>query len=153
MMPGAARQPTDVVACARYGGTVSDRRTIPLSVTLDGCGVDSETVCEWLGAYVLVIATTLPDPGLAVEVYSTFIGHPEVPTRAVHLMLGPVGRPPFTIDAEHKHEHLNPKTRPRQCAYEHAEILLQLLNGLDYETGIDVPEHAFDGLEHAKGQA
>jgi hypothetical protein len=133
---------------------VSETRIIPLGITLDGRAVSSETTCQWAGAYVLVIATMLPDPGLAVEVYSTFIGHPGVSTCAIHLMLGPVGRPPFTISAEHEHKDLNFKTNARECAYEHAEILLQVLNSLDYEVvGIDVPDDAFDRLERVEDQA
>ena len=54
---------------------MSDQRLIPLCVTLDGRLVSSETTCEWSGPYVLVIATTLPDPGLALEVHSIFVGH------------------------------------------------------------------------------
>ena len=59
---------------------MSERRTIELAVTLDGRQVSSETTCTWAGPYVLVIATALPDHGLAVEVHSTFVGHEGVPT-------------------------------------------------------------------------
>jgi hypothetical protein len=129
---------------------VGEQRIIPLGITLDGCEVSSETVCQWAGAYVLVIATTLPEPGLAIEVHSTFVGHPDVSTCATHLRLGPIGQPPFTIVAEHEHTEMNPKTRPRECAYEHAEILLQTLNSLDYQAAIDVPDDAFSELERAE---
>lgn len=64
---------------------MSDRRTVTLEVKLNGRKVASETVCMWAGPYVLVIATTLPDPELAVEVHSTFVGHEGVPTLATHL--------------------------------------------------------------------
>jgi hypothetical protein len=129
---------------------VSEQRLIPLCVTLDGRQVSSETVCDWAGAYVLVIATTLPDPGLALEVYSTFVGHPEVDTYVTHLRLGPVGHEPLTITAEHDHEQLNPKTKPRECAYEHMEILVEALNSLAFEVGIVMPEDAFGELERVE---
>jgi len=129
---------------------VSEQRLIPLSITLDGRLVSSETVCEWSGAYVLVIATTLPDPGLALEVYSTFVGHPGVDTCVTQLKLGPVGEEPTTSTAVHGHDYLNPKTKPRDCAYEHMEILLEALNSLAFEVGIVMPEDAFGELERVE---
>jgi hypothetical protein len=126
---------------------VSEQRPIPLSITLDGRPVSSETVCEWSSAYVLVIATTLPDPGLAIEVYSTFVGHPGVDTCVTHLRLGPVGEDPVASTAVHGHDYLNPKTKPRECAYEHMEILVEALNDLAYEVAIVMPEDAFRELE------
>ena len=50
---------------------MSGLRTIALDVTLDGRQADSETICTWAGPYVLVIATVLPEAGLAFEVHST----------------------------------------------------------------------------------
>jgi hypothetical protein len=126
---------------------VSDRRTIALEVKLDGCLADSETTCMWAGPYVLVIATVLPEPGLAAEVHSTFVGHPGVPTCATHLTLGPVGYSPLTITAEHEHANLDPTANARQCVYEHARIALEILAGLGYQAAIDVPDDAFEELE------
>jgi hypothetical protein len=129
---------------------MNEQRLIPLCVTLDGRLVSSETTCEWSGAYVLVIATTLPDPGLALEVYSTFVGHPGVDTCVTHLRLGPVGQEPLMSTAKHEHNDLNPKTKPRECAYEHMEILVEALNGLGFEVGIVMPEGAFGELERVE---
>jgi hypothetical protein len=126
---------------------VSDRRTIALDIKLDARLAGSETSCMWAGPYVLVIATVLPEPGLAAEVHSTFVGHPGVPTCATHLALGPIGNAPITITAEHEHANLDPVLNARQCVYEHAQILIEILSGLGYEVGIDVPDSAFDGLE------
>ena len=75
-------------------------RTIALDVTLDGRRADSETTCTWAGPYVLVIATVLPELGLAVDVHSTFVGHEGVPTCATHLTLGPVGHDPVIVLVE-----------------------------------------------------
>src|SRR4029077_14644725 len=86
----------------RYGSaTMSERRTIELAVTLDGRSLASETTCMWAGPYVLTIATTLPDRGLAVELHSTFVGHEGVPTCVTHLTLGPVGHEPAIAQVEH----------------------------------------------------
>ena len=129
---------------------MSDRRAVALEVKLDGRKVASETVCMWAGPYVFVVATTLPDRELAVEVHSTFVGHEGVPTVATHLNLGPVGHAPFTVTAEHEHANLDPKLRVRECVYEHADVVLETLKGLGYEVGIDVADDAFGELERVE---
>jgi hypothetical protein len=129
---------------------VSDRRTIALNITLDGRLADSETTCIWAGPYVLVIATVLPEPGLAAEVHSTFVGHPGVPTCATHLTLGPVGEGPVIVPVEHEHANLDPTIKARECVYEHAQIVLEILNALGYQAGIDVPDDAFGELERVE---
>jgi hypothetical protein len=129
---------------------VSDRRIIPLAVTLNGRQVDSETTCVWAGPHVLVIATVLPDHGLALELDSIFVGHEGVPTCVTHLTLGPVGEDPVIVAVEHEHASLNPKLKARDCAYEHAEIVLETLNRLGYEVGINMPDDAFEELERVE---
>ena len=129
---------------------MSDLRTIPLAVTLNGRKVDSETTCVWVGPHVLVIATVLPDHGLALELDSIFVGHEGVPTCVTHLTLGPVGEDPVIVPVEHEHASLNPKLKARDCAYEHAEIVLETLSRLGYEAGIDMPDDAFEELERVE---
>jgi hypothetical protein len=129
---------------------VSERRTIALAVTLDGRQVGSETTCTWAGPYVLVIATALPDHGLAVEVHSTFVGHEGVPTCVTHLTLGPGGHDPVIFPVEHERANLDPMLKARECAYEHVEIVLETLTRLGYEVGIDVPDDAFEQLERVE---
>jgi hypothetical protein len=126
---------------------MSERRTIELAVTLDGRLLASETTCMWAGPYVLTIATTLPDHGLAVELHSTFVGHEGVPTCVTHLTLGPVGHEPVIAQVEHDRANLDPMLRARECAYEHVQVLLETLKSLDYEVAIDVPDDAFKDLE------
>jgi hypothetical protein len=126
---------------------MSERRTIELAVTLDGRLLASETTCMWAGPYVLTIATTLPDHGLAVELHSTFVGHEGVPTCVTHLTLGPVGHEPVIAQVEHDRANLDPMLRARECAYEHVQVLLETLKSLDYEVAIDMPDDAFKDLE------
>jgi len=126
---------------------MSGRRTIALEVKLDQRPADSETTCMWAGPYVLVIATVLPERGLTAEVHSTFLGHAAVATRATHLILGPVGFAPLTTTAEHKHSDLDPTINARGCVYEHARLVLEILQGLGYEARIEVPDDAFGELE------
>ncbi|MGA9313356.1 MAG: hypothetical protein WBV77_01875 [Solirubrobacteraceae bacterium] len=129
---------------------MSGRRKVPLRVTLDGRQVASETTCICAGAYVLTIATTLPDHGLALEVHSTFVGHQGVPTCVTHLTLGPVNHDPVIAQVEHPHASLDPVLRPRECAYEHVQIVLETLKQLGYEAAIEVPDDAFEDLERVE---
>jgi hypothetical protein len=129
---------------------VSTLRTIALDVTLDGRRADSETTCMWAGPYVLVIATVLPELGLAVDVHSTFVGHEGVPTCATHLTLGPVGHDPVIVSVEHQRANLDPTIKARECVYEHARVVLETLKHLDYEVGIDVPDDAFEEMERVE---
>lgn len=129
---------------------MSNRRAVPLEVKLDGHTVASETVCMWAGPYVFVVSTTLPDRGLAVEVHSTFVGHEGVPTAATHLILGPPDHSPLLSTAEHEHASLDPVLRPRDCVYEHADVLLEMLKGLGHSVGIDLADDAFGELERVE---
>jgi hypothetical protein len=104
----------------------------------------------WAGPYVLVIATVLPEAGLAFEVHSTFVGHEGVLTCATHLTLGPVGHSPVIVPVEHERANLDPTIKARECAYEHAGVVLETLKRLGYEVGIDVPDDAFEELERVE---
>lgn len=129
---------------------MSEHRTIPLVVRLDGREVASETTCAWAGPYVLAIATVLPESGLAMEVHSTFVGHDGVPSCVTHLTLGPVGHDPVIVQVEHSGASLDPLLRARECAYEHIQIVLGALKQHGYQATLDVPEDAFAELERVE---
>ena len=128
---------------------MNDRRRVPLAFSLDGRQVASETTCIWAGPYVLAISTVLPDHGLAAEVHSTFVGHEGVQTLATHLTVGPVDYDPTIAQVEHAHASLDPMLGPRDCVYEHVQVVLETLKQLGYEVAIDVPEDAFADVERA----
>jgi hypothetical protein len=89
-----------------------------------------------------------PRADLALELHSTFVGHPGVATHVVHLTLGPPGREPTLTSADHDEDDLDPTYAPRACAYEHVQQLIEVLSGLGYRAVVDVPgERAFEGLE------
>jgi len=129
---------------------VSDQRPIALEIKLDGHQAGSETSSLWAGPNLFTVVTKLPEADLAVELHSTFVGHPDVPTCATHLALGPAGYKPTTITAEHEHADLDRAGDVRQFVYEHAQILIEILGELGYQIGIDVPEDAFAELERVE---
>ncbi len=129
---------------------MSDSRLIPLKVSLDDRQLESETVCVWSGPYVLTIATTLPEVGIAIELHSVFVGRADVGTWATHLTLGPVGSQPLVVKAEHDGASLDPAMRPAACAYEHALVLLDALKRLGTSGAVEVPDDAFADLERVE---
>lgn len=126
---------------------VSSRPRIDLELRLDGGPTLSETTCTWAGAHVLTIHTVIPRGDLALELHSTFVGHPGVPTHVVHLGLGPPGREPSIVATEMDNPQVEPTYAPRECAYEHAQRLIEVLTDLGHEIAVNVPEDAFDALE------
>lgn len=141
----SAGQTTDL------GGTVRgvrSRRPIDLDLTIDRGSVDSETTCSWGGAHVLTVHTVIPRADLAVELHSTFVGHPGLPTHVVHLRLGPPGHEPSLTSFDADGGQLEPTYAPRACAYEHAQRLIEVLSDLGHRAAVNVPgEDAFDSLE------
>jgi hypothetical protein len=124
------------------------RPQIDLTATIDAQPVVSETTCTWAGAHVLTIHTVIPRPDLALELHSTFVGHPGVRTQVIHLRLGPPGHEPEITSTGADDAQLEPTYAPRACAYEHAQRLIEILRALGYRAGVDVPsDSAFDALE------
>lgn len=84
---------------------------IPVQVLLDGDLLESQTRATSVGAYILILDTTIPEHGL--QLHSIYTGHRKVPTHAVHLTLAPDRRE--SLHAEHDHDML-PVTHARRAA-------------------------------------
>jgi hypothetical protein len=129
---------------------VPSRSLIDLALTVDGELVESETTCSWAGAHVLTIHTVIPGSHLALELHSTFVGHPGVRTHVVHLVLGPPGLAARISTVVHDADGVEPTYAPRACAYEHAQRLIEVLFELGRRAGVVVPgDRAFEALERA----
>ncbi len=127
---------------------VAARSTIPLRLKLGGQPLESETTYTWAGAHVLTIHTAVPRADLALELHSTFVGHPAVAAHSVHLILGPRGVTPAIEERQHDSVELDPTLAPRACVYEHAQRLIEILGRHGYDIAIDAPgERTFDELE------
>ena len=97
---------------------------------------------------VLTLSTVLPDRGLAVELISTYVGHPATHTVATHLMLGPVDHPAEIHTTEH--EHLNPAESARECAYHHAHQLIEALRDTGRQASVQLDELSIAELERVE---
>jgi hypothetical protein len=105
------------------------RRKIPIEIAIDGEEVRSETLMSDVGAYVVVLGTTLAD--LGVDVHSVYVGHPKVRTQATQMLLRPDLQEATTV--EHDHEAIPVTHARRRCLFDH----LQQLQALLEETGAD----------------
>ncbi len=136
----------------RYGAGVRARPPIDLRLTIAGEPTESETTCTWAGAHVLTVDTVVPRSDLALELHSTFVGHPGLPTHVIHLRLGSPGHEPSITAADE--DHLEPTFAPRACAYEHAQRLIEILSDLGHCAGVNVSgDSAFYALERVGPRA
>lgn len=127
---------------------MDSRPRIDLELRIDGEPTRSDTTCTWAGAHILTIHTVVPRGDLALEMHSTFVGHPGVPTHVVHLRLGPPGCEPSIVAAEIGNPQVEPTYAPRACAYDHAHRLIEVLADLGLGVAVYVPgDAAFDALE------
>ena len=130
---------------------VNVRGELPIQVWIDQRPGEAHSAYSWAGGgMVLTISTVLPERGLAVELISTYVGHPHTGTIATHLLLGPVGHPAEIHTAGHEHEHLDPVERPRECVYDHAHQLIETLRAAGYQASVQLDELSFEQLERVE---
>ena len=127
------------------------RGDIPLTVTIDGRPCEAHSTYSWSGGgAVLSLSTVLPERGLAAELISTYVGHTDTPTIATHLMVGPVGQQASIATAEHAHEDLDPVESARECAYDHASRLIEVLGANGSHVSVELDERSFTQLERVE---
>jgi len=128
--------------------SVRSRPRIDLDLTIGGAPACSETTYTWAGAHVLTLHTVIPRADLALELHSTFVGHPGLCTHVVHLRLGPPGHEASLTTLDADAGEFQPTYAARACAYEHAQRLIEVLSDLGHLAAVNVPgESAFDSLE------
>jgi hypothetical protein len=127
------------------------RGEIPIQVLLDARQCEAHSTYAWQGGgMVLSFSTVLPERGLALELISTYVGHPQTVTIATHLLLGPVGHRAQIHASEHPHDQLDPVEAPRVCAYDHADQLIEALHALGHEASVRLDESSFAQLERVE---
>lgn len=137
----------------RYGHhlVANMRGDLRLEVLVNGRASEAHSTYTWAGGgMVLTISTVLPERGLAVELISTYVGHPHTPTVVTHLMLGPPGRRAQIRSVERGHEDLDPIEGARECAYDHAQELIDAVGRVGYEISVQLDERTFAQLERVE---
>lgn len=115
-----------------------------MSILLDGQPVRSHSRATSIGPYVLVLDTVLPER--AIELHSTYTGHPSVKTISSHLPLAPDIHESFAV--EHDHDQLPVIHARRRCLYDHLHQLQDLLDRAGLQASIPLDEEAIAALEH-----
>ena len=124
------------------------RGDIRLTVSIDDRPCEAHTTYSWAaGGAVLTLSTVLPERGLAAELVSAYVGHADTPTIVTHLMAGPVGHAATIRTEEHAHEHLDPVEGARECAYDHAHQLIELIGAIGRQISVQLDEQSFTALE------
>ncbi len=122
---------------------MSERTPIPIEITLDGAPERFETRLASAGAYALVLSSVLPDR--AIELHSTYLGHPGAPTRASHLMLAPGISD--SESAEHDESLIPVMVARRRCIYDHLQRLQDFLAELGHTLQIPLADDALLAVE------
>jgi hypothetical protein len=119
------------------------RKKIPIAITIDGKAIRSETRATQVGAYIVVIETTLADH--VIDLHSVYAGHKKTKTQATHLTLTPTVCETKTI--EHEHDAIPVMYAKRRCLYDHLHQLQDLLQADGAQANIPVEEQAIEAIE------
>jgi hypothetical protein len=122
---------------------VQHRAEILIEITLDGKPVRSQTLATSVGAYILAIETVIPDQ--AIDLHSTYTGHPKTTTQATHLILTPTQSQSLTV--EHEHDAIPVMHARRRCLYDHCHQLQALLKRERSEASIPIEDEAIQTIE------
>jgi hypothetical protein len=122
---------------------VVERKPILIDITLDGQPERFETLMVSAGAYALVLSSVLP--GRAIELHSSYLGHPGAPTQASHLLLAPGLSDSEAI--EHDQTSIPVMVARRRCLYDHLQRLQDHLAELGHTALIPLADDALLAVE------
>ncbi len=127
------------------------RGDLLIEVCVDGHPGETQSTYAWSGGgTVLTISTVLPQRGLALELISTYVGHPHTTTVVTHLTLGPVEQQSQISVEEHPAGELSPVESARECAYDHAEQLIASMHAAGHEASVRLDDLSFAELERVE---
>jgi len=117
-----------------------------LAVRVDGARVPAYTELAYAGAYQLTLSTALP--ALAVELHSSYLGHPDADEAlASHLGLAP-NHDPLTWSTTHRGTELPIADARRRCLYDHVLELQELL-GAGGDVTVELSDEALELVDIA----
>ncbi len=122
-----------------------DQRTlIPVTISIDGVQMRSETRLAPAGPYALALCSVLPDH--ATELHSTYLGHPGAPTRVSHLLLAPGMIESEAVERDE--DSIPVMFARRRCLYDHLQQLQGSLQRLGHpDPRIPLDEDALSAIE------
>ena len=128
-------------------GTV-ERLSLPdPSLTVDGQAVECRSWLGYAGAYQLTLWTVVSE--LALELHSSYLGHPDGETAIAHLALQP-GQPPAVTSEQRPGVALPVRDARRLCLYDHLEALRHLVaEHAQASVGIEIADQALQLVDVA----
>jgi hypothetical protein len=111
-------------------------------LAVEGRAVESKSWLAYAGAYQLTLWTIVPE--LALELHSSYLGHPGGETAVAHLQLRP-GEQPALVSEQRPGGELPIREARRLCLYDHLAGLRQLV--ADHTEGSVSVEIADQALE------
>jgi hypothetical protein len=126
---------------------VEHLRLPDLRLSIDGHGLECKSWLAYAGAYQLTIWTIVSE--LALELHSSYLGHPDGDTAIAHLQLQPGDRPAIASE-QRPGNRLPVREARRLCLYDHLVVLRQLV--ADHTAGsvrVEVPDQALELVDVA----
>jgi hypothetical protein len=109
-------------------------------LAIDGRQLACMTELAYIGAYQLTISTIVPE--LAVELHSSYLGHPDGESAIAHLQLQP-GERPTTVTEVQSGQALPVREHRRLCLYDHLAALRKLVTDASSRTAtVDIADNA-----------
>jgi hypothetical protein len=121
---------------------VEHLRLPDLNLAVEGRGLECKSWLAYAGAYQLTLWTIVPE--LALELHSSYLGHPDGDTAIAHLQLQPVESPAIASE-QRPGIDLPVREARRSCLYDHLVVLRQLV--ADHTAGSVSVEVADQALE------
>jgi hypothetical protein len=106
---------------------VAGVESVPLPdprLAVDGRPLVCTSRLAYGGAYQLTVSTVVP--ALALELHSSYLGHPDGETAISHLQLRP-GEPPLTVTERRPGVSMPVREARRLCLYDHLAALRELV--------------------------
>jgi hypothetical protein len=117
------------------------------SLTIDGRPLGCTTSLSYAGAYQLTLSTVVPE--LALELHSSYLGHPDGETAVSHLQLRP-GTAPATAADLQPGPSMPVREARRLCLYDHLAVLRELAaDEAGAQVSVEVAERALDLVDFA----
>ena len=117
-------------------------------IRVDGRRLRASSYLVYAGAYQLTLSTIVAE--LALELHSSYLGHPDAPeSYATHLELAP-GRGPETWPEAHFGHEMPVADERQRCLLDHLAQLRELLvRQTEGQVTIDLPDTAVELIDHA----
>ena len=116
-------------------------------LAVDGGPVGCTTRLAYGGAYQLTIWTIVP--ALALELHSSYLGHPNGDSAVSHLQLRP-GEPPQIVTDQRPGASLPVREARRLCLYDHLAALRDLVaEHTNQPASVEVADQALERVDSA----